>query len=478
MKPLRLLHLSDLHFGRHQFDPPATPSGHNASNAGYPTLFESLLPFLHDVDGVVITGDITQTADPSEFNAAATLLSSLSAKVGPDRLFLVPGNHDLAYAKSDVDARWGAYSSFYNNFFRHPKHAAANRAFIPSTSPEAFSQVIDRSKDLELVVLELNSSALVAKDSPDEHRGQVTVAALGALDAALQKIPNLNNCVRLAVIHHHPVLLPVFAEPHRQYDATLNSGYLLRLLRTYGFHAILHGHKHHPHIFSDDSLCSWDDSDHAPLLVIAGGSAAVVQDELPKFPNSANTFNHITIKTVEGDTRIIVNTHGLECFDKHGAPLLPQAWHWRPRRTVDRVLRRRALAPAAAAGKVRQFDDGPPGCGESERKAVYAKQRGNMPVASIVPSIEEGQEHEVHVRIVGHKHRAPEDIPLYIEWAAGPRFPIVRCEHTTNPEFSARFHCYGAVLIQARMKFKSPDETGADVADAYVYAESVHVVSS
>ena len=179
-----------------------------------------------------------------------------------------------------------------------------------------------------LVVAEISSSTFIQRGSSDEHRGQVTVEAIASLEESLGKITDLENCVRIAVIHHHPVLLPVFAETGRQYDAVLNSGYLLRLLREHGFHAILHGHKHHPHVFSDDSLCSWDEGNHAPLLVIAGGSAGVTHSELPPSPKSANTYNVITIKNTRPQIRIAVETHSLECFDRHGQLRLPSQWRW------------------------------------------------------------------------------------------------------------------------------------------------------
>ena len=471
MDALRILHLSDIHYGHHHFDPPATPSGLNASSAGYWSLVESLKESLAIAtpDAVIISGDITQRARADEFEPAAHLLAELARLAGgAERLFLVPDNHDVVYTEPEINPRWTPFCNFYNNFFQQPAHQSAKRRFISSNDPSQFTQVIDRSDTLGLVVVEINSSTFVREGSADQHRGQVTTDALNRIDNALSALPRLGECIRLAVVHHHPVLLPVFAEPGRQYDAVVNSGHLLRVLRRHGFHAILHGHKHHPHVFSDDSLCSWDEGDHAPLLVIAGGSASVLHDQLPNSPKRSNTFNLVTVKSVGNTARILVETYGLDCFDDNGHLLLPQKWRWSLRRTIDRVLRRHPGLPSQRSTSVLSYSPGQVGCGEPERLAVYAQWRGNMPTAEVVPSTFPGQEYEVIVRITPHERR-PEDVPLAVEWSAGPKFPIVRCDANTNPNFEARLHYYRGMLVQARMKFATPSQ-GTLVSHAYVYA--------
>lgn len=72
----RILHLSDLHFG-------ATPAG----------MAERLLEALNEMspDLVVISGDLTQRAKTSEFEAAADFIHRL-----PCPRLVVPGNHDIA----------------------------------------------------------------------------------------------------------------------------------------------------------------------------------------------------------------------------------------------------------------------------------------------------------------------------------------------------------------------------------------------
>lgn len=71
----RLLHLSDLHFGRAR-----------------PGLAEALVDIARDLraDVTVISGDLTQRAREAEFAEAAALIAKL-----PGPVICVPGNHDL-----------------------------------------------------------------------------------------------------------------------------------------------------------------------------------------------------------------------------------------------------------------------------------------------------------------------------------------------------------------------------------------------
>jgi 3',5'-cyclic AMP phosphodiesterase CpdA len=61
-----------------------------------------------EADHVVVTGDLTQLALPSEFNQARTVLQALGP---PQKVFVVPGNHDALVSASwpDSYARWADY---------------------------------------------------------------------------------------------------------------------------------------------------------------------------------------------------------------------------------------------------------------------------------------------------------------------------------------------------------------------------------
>lgn len=75
-RPLKLGHISDLHFGRAE-----------------PQVVEALTEHLNafQPDLIVVTGDLTQRARRSEFHAASRFLDTLIAPT-----LIVPGNHDIA----------------------------------------------------------------------------------------------------------------------------------------------------------------------------------------------------------------------------------------------------------------------------------------------------------------------------------------------------------------------------------------------
>src|SRR3954454_22500713 len=83
-RQLVILHLSDIHFGRnHRFDYDESPYGDRPSESDYPTLISKLKQDLAGEDPgcpiiVCLTGDITETADVKEFQAAENFITDLS----------------------------------------------------------------------------------------------------------------------------------------------------------------------------------------------------------------------------------------------------------------------------------------------------------------------------------------------------------------------------------------------------------------
>jgi predicted MPP superfamily phosphohydrolase len=77
MEPLRILHLSDLHFGR--IYSPALDGLRNYLGENH-----------HSIHLIIITGDLTQRARNREFVLAREFLETLTVPV-----FIIPGNHDV-----------------------------------------------------------------------------------------------------------------------------------------------------------------------------------------------------------------------------------------------------------------------------------------------------------------------------------------------------------------------------------------------
>lgn len=504
-----IIHLSDIHFGPgHRFDPPRSPLGDCLPRRGEPTLAESILKDLnngnikslaefklgskpgelisgHELDSiesldgpslanhrllVALTGDFTQKATTEEFRQAEEFIQQLCDKkflgcgVEPRHIFVIPGNHDLEYAEVHVADRWDRYIRFEKKL-SHIKGEVNASEYLDAAEPEKLSRIIDMSAD-GLIVAAINTCSYIVKDSPDERRGQVDHATIYRLEQQLKAIPKQQRerSIRLAFMHHHPVVLPVLAEPGEGYDAVVFADRLLALFKRYGFHVVLHGHKHNPHTFSYDVVSAWTTEAVHPLMIVAGGSAG--SSDLPSGqPRATNSYNLISIKWHPGaqQARVHIETRGLVRHDEQYHELSPFDWNWTTLRLDDRVL-----APPRAFGRaakqVRQRTEDDKKFDDQRRQAAEATRR-YFPAIEVLPSLKPEQGYEARVWIEAQERTAAE-LPVRVEWSAGKWFDgVIVCDRDQDPTFSARFAYWGPVLIQARLYWS--DES---VATAYIFA--------
>lgn len=484
-----IVHLSDLHFGKpHRFQPEITANGDRATDDGFPELRASLLqdvgarlnelynlPRLTSKsisEGVrkplplraifALTGDLTESAARAEFDQANKLLEAIRTdtnfvpNLSADDIFIVPGNHDLIYDAPDAADRWGHYCDFYDEFAegRTKKHLQP----IKAKNPQGLTRIIDQSGD-GLVVAEINSAAYVQKNSPDALRGQVDLTSITRLKAELEAIdPDaLKRSVRVALIHHHPVVLPTLAEAARGYDAVVHAGQLLGLLKQFGFHIILHGHKHDAQSFPHDSVSAWSGTGSKPIMVVSGGS--VGSTELPSNSGAKNTYNIISVKwhPPSGMARIRIETRGLNIFSSTNDKLLPHDWNWQELRVDDRLLKTGGGPfPSKAVSRQRSSADESL---ENARDQHLADVRRCWPVVEVVPSLHSDQAFEARVWIDGQPDKDGFELPETVEWNAGRWFSDIQvCHGAADVTFSARFSYFGPMAIQARMYWKDGHE--------------------
>lgn len=110
-----LVHISDLHVvaseeARRCESPLVGPQG----NALLRARLTRLTATMEAADAIVVSGDLTDTGSHSEWREFLVLTESLPAEV-QNRLFLVPGNHDLNFIERD-DLRVGARKSDTESF--------------------------------------------------------------------------------------------------------------------------------------------------------------------------------------------------------------------------------------------------------------------------------------------------------------------------------------------------------------------------
>lgn len=474
-RSLRIIHLSDIHFGNHhRFGGEITAAGDYVGGDGFPTLAESIREDLASVEDeapqmVCITGDLTEIASADEFNLARGFCKALcdgATALGP--LSVVPGNHDVRWEKSEREDRmrpWGQFLTElrgeYDDWSNNKRDARVRADLIESHG---------------VIIAEVNSAAFVEKNTPETHRGRVSISALDHLNTQLSDLEKLNrgvfkSCIKIALVHHHPILIPDLAEPGRGYDSIHNGVRLLRILRHYRFHLLLHGHKHVPFTFTEDSLSAQESKPPYPIFVVCGGSAS--SNELSDDRPPINCYNRIDVKWLPDGRqyRCRVETRQLVRTNNRGVPLIPTNWTWREISRDDR-----SFSPDRIfSGNVppwRSFRADEDQSHESRRTKQYELNRGVFPILAVRPNLTPGQVSEAIVEL--RYHRPPKGVePTRIKsvrWSAGPNHAVYELDNDYAPQFRAAFAYYKSMLIQASVTWADDYE-----ADLFIYAQREQV---
>ena len=452
---LNVIHISDLHFGSHHVFNPEAP------DPGHPSLAGSLITDIarRKIEGPVIccvSGDLTQTHNDVEYKQAREALMAIAGhscfQHGLDDFFLVQGNHDVNYEDDAPFVRWSPWRNLIQHLY--PMRASPIDAV-------SLDLLWDRVDDLGAVVVTLNSAVFVRKGVASEiNRGRLGSTQLQRLRDALREFDplRLRSAIRIAVVHHHPVLIPTLREIDRDYDAIAEAEILLTTLRQYGFHIVLHGHKHLPLVLSENAVAAYTGDIPGELLVVSGGS--VGSTELPPGPAARNTYNWIILKWLPEalQARVQIETRALRQFSDTHYELPATEWTWETLKIQERILAYGQAFPPVRVADVRDFTPGDDAEREKSRRAEYERTRGNLPVVELVPSLETTQAFEARAWLVHHVSTSPgvEDdnsYPNSVTWSAGQRFPVKTIERSEDPAFATAFEMYAAMLVQAELTF-------------------------
>jgi len=187
-------------------------------------------------DHIAITGDLVNLGLPAEYEAALSWLNGVGS---PDKVTVVPGNHDI-YSKLHDDrgvARWAAYMGGEEETLAFP--------FVRRVGP--------------LALIGLNS----AVETPLFN----ATGLLGApqLDIAGEQLAELDEegLIRVVLIHHPP--LASLATPRRGLG---DAAHFAHLLERQGAELVIYGHNHR-------TAVDWLPSRGNPVPLVAAGSASV-----------------------------------------------------------------------------------------------------------------------------------------------------------------------------------------------------------
>ncbi|MEI4486168.1 metallophosphoesterase [Frigidibacter sp. MR17.14] len=186
----RLLHLSDLHFGRTR-----------------PELLAPLIQTARDLapDATIVSGDLTQRAREWQFEEAANLMASL-----PQPVLVVPGNHDVPLDRP--------LQRFLRSFACYREEISA---------------------DLE-PMLDLPGMRVIGMNTADPFAWERGKVRRRSLALAVKRLTEAPEGVLKVVVMHHPLYHP----PGATKEPMPNADWAAKGLADAGADLVLAGHLH------------------------------------------------------------------------------------------------------------------------------------------------------------------------------------------------------------------------------------------
>ncbi|MFZ4877552.1 metallophosphoesterase family protein [Janthinobacterium sp. Mn2066] len=241
----RILLISDLHLTNGGDRPIHSRRRSDDSHAFICSLLEHVRP-----DLLIIAGDITDTGEPGAWESAHDLLSP----IGHEKIFAVPGNHDVHFKRNFFLQHFGSLSVPMEGILKQISTLQGNTV---SHFPQ-----LRRYAGLSLVVIGFNSNSRPPGTPLTNAIGLVGQTQIQSAREKLAAIRQAGDIV-LIVLHHH-ILSPAFS-PQGMYLRCLDANAMYEFACQAGAAAIIHGHKHMPY-----TACSPEQE--APLIISCGST--------------------------------------------------------------------------------------------------------------------------------------------------------------------------------------------------------------
>jgi 3',5'-cyclic AMP phosphodiesterase CpdA len=235
---------------------------------------------------VAVTGDLTTSAEPPAYEAVNNYLRnypfvSSKLQVGlrlqgiQDRIFFVPGNHDI----------W-LYGNWFTRWKGYPNRREQYQKYFPEKLPNAYPLVVN---GVSITAFTIDTNC-VKKSNPfnlvnvlgkgevgKEQIAEIQTLHNSLLNHTFQDIPDgfdYPSSLKIALMHHHLALPSDFHEDIQQKFLELNdSPSVLNLLCDIGVRLVLCGHQHFPYHISNLSFSNYPG--HTIFLSCAGSATQI-----------------------------------------------------------------------------------------------------------------------------------------------------------------------------------------------------------
>lgn len=193
-------------------------------------------------DLVLCPGDIADKADPQGLSTGWTYLEYIQNVTGSSLLLATVGNHDVNVKCVDGEDPCGKLKNFEVNYPVPDKGGIRTQYW-----QEDFCLV----KHNRILILVFNSCHS-HRNTVSSRTSHITLDQIGRMKAALTEINSEDFDYKIALCHHHPINHGNL--DNHDTDLISNGDDFVKLLESFKFQVIIHGHKHEPKLSYKDSM--------------------------------------------------------------------------------------------------------------------------------------------------------------------------------------------------------------------------------
>lgn len=264
---------------------------------------------------VIVSGDLTYTADKKEFESAISFMEDFNSIYGLNcsHYAITPGNHDISFSDKAFDEKnhvtvafdkaKRSYVCFYKKYFK------------VEPQEQLFSVHRFLTKNLQpFEVICLNSCLLQQEKGHFQGMGFVGNNQLLEVEKYLKETHD-SKSFRILVMHHHlvPVLFKEEPQADRMYSMMLDSEAVSQFIVKNNIRLVLHGHAHKE--FYAEIIRKTEDNKKFKYYIVGLGSIGVTGEKLSEL--RPNMFAALRVK----NDKIIIEQYAIYPDGQNGKVL-------------------------------------------------------------------------------------------------------------------------------------------------------------